>query len=48
VKDLALKDFKIDKSFLEMQCGKKIKHLRINNGGEYLNKAFQGFLPRKG
>jgi hypothetical protein len=47
-KDQTLKDFKIYKSFLETQTGKKIKKLRTDNGGKYINLPFKEFCASEG
>lgn len=33
---------------VETQLGKRVKVLRSDNGGEYLNKAFSEYLSHKG
>lgn len=47
-KDEALEIFKVFKSYAENQTGLKIKMLRTDNGGEYVNKKFQAFLKDHG
>ena len=47
-KDEALGVFKKFLSFVENQCGKKLKCLRTDNGGEYVSKAFQDFCESRG
>nr|GFA51854.1 retrotransposon protein, putative, Ty1-copia subclass [Tanacetum cinerariifolium] len=39
-------NFKVFKSEVEMQLGKKIKALRSDRGGEYLSQAFKDYLSK--
>lgn len=36
------------KTLVENQTGKRIKVLRIDNGREYVNKAFENYMKRNG
>ena len=43
-KDQVFATFKSFKKMIELQSGNKIKTLRTDNGGEYVNRAFDDFL----
>ena len=47
-KDEALTKFKQYKSFVETQTGYKLKKLRVDGGGEFINKEFKKFLLDSG
>src|SRR5271168_1025937 len=47
-KDEALTKFKQYKSFVETQTGYKLKKLRVDGGGEFINKEFKIFLLDSG
>lgn len=40
--------FKEVKTLVENQRGKKVKMLQSNNGGEYMNRAFEDSLKENG
>jgi hypothetical protein len=40
--------FKEYKSFMETQTGKRLKVLRCDNGGEYINLVFEKFIQNSG
>ena len=48
MKDKALKHFETFKAFLKTQTGNKVKHIRSDNGGEYVNKLFKDFCAKNG
>jgi hypothetical protein len=47
-KNEAFAKFKIYKTYVERQTGKKLKKLRCNGGTKYLNKPFKTFLLESG
>ena len=47
-KSEALTKFKQYKSFVETQTCWKLKKLRVNGGGEFMNKEFKKFLLDNG
>jgi transposase InsO family protein len=47
-KSEALTKFKQYKSFVETQTGQKLKKLRVDGGGEFINKEFKKFLLDNG
>lgn len=47
-KDEAFSKFKLFKSEIENQTGKKIKRIRSDNGGEFVNDKFKDFLEEHG
>lgn len=47
-KDEVFDQFKEFKALMENQTGRKIKILRSNNGGEYMDKNFTGFCAKEG
>ena len=47
-KDEVFNTFQDFKAFAEKQTGKNIKILRSDNGGEYISRAFDGFLKSQG
>src|SRR5271168_4193245 len=47
-KDEALTKFKQYKSFVETQTGYKLKKLRVDGGGEFINKEFKKYLLDSG
>lgn len=44
----ALSKFKEWKVEVETQIGRKVRHLRFNNGREYKSKEFENFYKAKG
>nr|GFA29802.1 hypothetical protein [Tanacetum cinerariifolium] len=42
------KNFKVFKSIVELQVGKKIKALRSDRGGQYLSQEFKDYLSKNG
>ena len=47
-KDKVLSKFQNFVTHVENQSGKKVKCLRLDNGGEYVSKAFEHFCESKG
>ena len=47
-KDEVLSIFKCLVTLVEIETGKKVKCLCLNNGGEYVSKSFQDFCDTKG
>ena len=47
-KDEVLRHFELYKAFIETQTGHKLKKLRSDNGGEYVNKNFKDFCGKHG
>src|SRR5271168_4656522 len=47
-KSKAFEKFKLYRSFVETQTGNKLKKLRADGGGEYLNKNFRNYLLENG
>jgi transposase InsO family protein len=47
-KDEVFSRFQEFKALVENQIGKKIKVLRLDNGGEYTSKEFKGFCKEGG
>ena len=47
-KDEVFSTFQKFLDFVENQSGKKLKSLRIDNGGEYISKEFQDFCAKQG
>jgi transposase InsO family protein len=47
-KNLVFEKFKEFWAFAEKQCGRPIKCLRSDNGGEYVNRPFEEYLLRSG
>ena len=47
IKDEVFDRFKEFKALVESLTGRKIKILRSNNGGEYMDKNFTGFCTRE-
>ena len=47
-KDEVLSVFKHFVTLVETEIGKKVKCLRLDNGGEYVSKSFQDFCDTKG
>jgi transposase InsO family protein len=47
-KDQPLKWFNEYKALIETQTGNKIKRLRTDNSGEYMNKEFKDYCSKNG
>ena len=47
-KNEALTNFETFKGFIETQTGKRVKWLRSDNGGEYINKPFKEYCATQG
>ena len=48
IKNEALKNFEAFKGFIETQTRKRVKQLRSDNGGEYINKPFKEYCATQG
>ena len=47
-KDEVFNNFEMFKALVENESGNKIKRIRINNGGEYVNNRFKSFCEHHG
>jgi hypothetical protein len=45
-KDIVFEKFKEFRALAKKKCGEPVKCLKFDNGGEHVNRAFEGFLSR--